>query len=132
MIYAPLIQLNWQASDLTSATSSSTPSIPASASTLSPTAAPSSGLSSGAKAGIGIGVALGALAVLALAFFIYKRRQNAYALAKQHSPVESPYELQAGKKGSYAVPELPSGTQVSELEPGGVKAETRQVHETGS
>lgn len=37
---------------------------------------PSSGLSTGAKAGIGIGVSVGVIALLVIAFFIYRRRRK--------------------------------------------------------
>jgi hypothetical protein len=69
-------------------------------------------LSTGAKAGIGVGVALGALAFLALAFFLYWNRRN----TRQSSPTTAQpvYELKPGK-GAYNTPELPVGTNVSKL-----------------
>lgn len=80
-IYAPLIQLVWQASDLTETTSTSStsststtisPSIPG------PTQSPAlpGGLSTGVKAAIGISVSVGVIAAIALAAFILIRRRR--------------------------------------------------------
>ncbi|CZR62645.1 uncharacterized protein PAC_12542 [Phialocephala subalpina] len=142
VLSAPLIEIRWQSSDRASSTSSSSSSTSTSvsgtgtgtgasatsSSSSLPLASstPSSGLSTGAKAGIGIGAALGALALLgALAFFIYRKRKNAYAKAGQNSPgylnpesATPVYELKDGNQGNYAASELPSGTQVAELPPG--------------
>jgi LPXTG-motif cell wall-anchored protein len=89
--------------------------------------------STGAKAGIGAGVALGALAVLALAFFIYWKRKHAYTQARQSSPTAAQpvHELNSGK-GAYDTPELPVGTELSEL-PSGKEKPLRgeEVHEIG-
>jgi len=124
-IYAPLIQINFQASDLTSSASrtssasSSTSSIsstsPINTNTSTPTPAP--GLSTGAKAGIGIGVALGALAVACLAFYIvWSRKKHTYVPAPEN-PTQT-YELGETNKGPYATSELPQGSQIVELGPG--------------
>lgn len=122
-LLAPLIQINWQSTDRLSSSVTSTPVSSTTVSTSSSTAtsAPSQGLSTGAKAGIGVGIALGALALLALAFFIYQKRRNAYARARQDSPAAiQPYELSSGRKGPYHVSEMPTAKQVSELAPGEV------------
>jgi hypothetical protein len=123
---APLIQINWQSSDRPSSSATPTPTSSGTSSTLPPTntAAPPLGLSTGAKAGIGVGITLGVLAVIVLAFFIYYKRQNAYAQAKRDSraatqPVATQpvYELNT-KKGSYPMAELPTGRDVAKLPPG--------------
>jgi hypothetical protein len=80
-LYAPLIQLNRQSTDLPSAiaapTSTSTSSIPLGTSLLTDPPAPSSGLA--ARAGIGVGVTLAVVVILVLAFFASWRRRNAHA-----------------------------------------------------
>jgi hypothetical protein len=69
----------------------------------------------------------GALAILALALFIYRKRRNAHANAPtaDGKPV---YEL-VGNKGIYATTELPIESQVSELPPDGTKPGVQRVHE---
>jgi hypothetical protein len=133
-----MIQINWRSSDSLSSSATSTPTSSATSSSLPPTgtSASSQGLSSGAKAGIGVGIALGVLAVLALAFFIYRKRQNAYTQTRQDSPTatqpaaEQPvYELHT-KKGSYPMAELSTG-RVSELPSGEeMRPGERQIYET--
>lgn len=52
---------------------------------------PSSGLSTGAKAGIGIGVSVGVIALLVIAFFIYRRRRktNSDVIIRSDQPREA-------------------------------------------
>jgi LPXTG-motif cell wall-anchored protein len=84
-------------------------------------------LSTGAKSGIGVGVALGALAFLALAFFVYWKRKH--ARQKSLTTLRPVYELNSGK-GPYNMPELPVGAEVSELPAGKERPrEAEEVHE---
>ncbi|CAM1500614.1 Fc.00g097760.m01.CDS01 [Cosmosporella sp. VM-42] len=84
---APMIQLNFQSTDIS--TSTSTASSTSSTSSPSPTNDSSdSGLSSGAKIGIGVGVGLGGLLLLAgLIWFILKRRKARMTTVDDYSPV---------------------------------------------
>lgn len=137
-LFAPLIQINWQSSDRPSWSATSTPTPSATSSTLPPTStvALPRGLSTGAKAGIGVGIALGVLAMIALVLFIYWKRKNAYAQARQDSPAatqpvatQPAYELNT-KKGSYLTAELPTGGDISKLPPGGeMRAGYGQIYE---
>jgi hypothetical protein len=73
---------------------------------------------------------LGALACLALAFFIYWKR-HAYKRARQSSPTaaQQVYELNSGK-GAYDTAELPVGKEVPELPSGKEKSQRgEEVHE---
>jgi hypothetical protein len=98
-----------------------------------PSSAPSSDLTTGAKASIGVGVVLLAvLTVLLVVVLIDKRRRNQHPLAERYSQVALLPELQAERTGSYAMPELPSGVQMSELKPREARAETREVNEIRS
>ncbi len=116
-LYAPLIQINWQASDLPSTTSTVTTTSTSSASSTTPTGPiksdePKSNSSTGGKAGIGIGVAFLAIAILAAAFFLVRRhrRRNGYGPAELGSPTQTgppvSYELN-GSKGAYNAAEMP-------------------------
>ncbi|KUJ10486.1 uncharacterized protein LY89DRAFT_627027 [Mollisia scopiformis] len=143
VLSAPLIQINWQSSDRISSTTSgfgsssptSTSSSPASQTSSSistQTSTPSSGLSTGAKAGLGVGIAAVVLAFVALAFFIYRKRKNAYAQTGQDSPptTQPLYEMNGGKKDYYSgQAELPSERSVWELPPKDNKPQPQQVHE---
>ena len=95
VMYAPMYQLIWKTSDLTTATNSISPatSTPSSSPTQStsttslPTQAPSRGLSTGAKAGIGVGVTVAALmAIGALLLFIRGHRRAKLQLQPYSGP----------------------------------------------
>ncbi|KAE9372012.1 hypothetical protein N431DRAFT_407864 [Stipitochalara longipes BDJ] len=114
-LFAPLIQINWQATDRPSSSSTSSP---ASNTSPIPPPPPLSGLSGGAKAGIGVGMTLVAIALLGLGFFIYWKRRHAYARAREDSPTATQvHELGAVKSGPYAASELPTREPISELPP---------------
>ncbi len=140
-----MIQLNWRSVDLpASSTTSSSPGArtgstsPTSTSTstssdaLGPTGAAQqpapSGLSTGAKAGIGVGAALGALALLALAVFLYRRRKG---VAKDASGAHPTAHELAGRKGPYDTAELPTGKDGASMPPPKPAAElgSRELHE---
>ncbi|TFB06535.1 hypothetical protein CCMA1212_000555 [Trichoderma ghanense] len=86
MLFAPMFQLNFQASDLPASTTASTtrPSPTASSSQQSTTSAAdgdrtsksSGGLSSGARVGLGVGIGLGVAFLLALSGFVYYYRRS--------------------------------------------------------
>ncbi|PTB69063.1 hypothetical protein BBK36DRAFT_1192995 [Trichoderma citrinoviride] len=85
MLYAPMFQLNFQASDLPASTTASTTEPTSSSSPSSSTSsAPDNdgashsagGLSSGAKVGLGVGLGLGIAFLLAFAGFIYYYRRS--------------------------------------------------------
>jgi hypothetical protein len=91
--FAPLIQINWQASDIvrTSSTlsqNSSVPAAPGSTPLPKPNSAPT-GLSVGAKAGIGVGATL---VVLALSFVILSVCHRRRKARRRKEP--SPHELE--------------------------------------
>jgi hypothetical protein len=92
-LYAPLIQLNFQSTDLTTPLQTLAPSSSPN-STPSPTA--NSGLSSGAKAGIGIGVAVIVIGILIGAFLWWRRRSHRYEGTNLRSP--TPAEMQGHSK----------------------------------
>lgn len=77
VLFAPMIQMNWQASDLDKAATSQ--SIVGVASTMGRIEAPArSGLDTGAKAGIGVGAALAGFLVLGgiVGCFVFSRRRR--------------------------------------------------------
>lgn len=88
VLYAPMVQINFQASDLpasttTASTTLATTRTTASTSQQTSTSAAdnsvgkgSSGLSNGAKVGLGVGLGLGAAFLLAFAGFIYYYRRS--------------------------------------------------------
>lgn len=107
-VYAPLLQLNYQSSDLpASATGpSSTDSTdvvltgrPSSTTIASATPQPTSqsqGLAVGARAGIGVGVAGGVILLALIAFLVIRRRRRRAAPLSNHQPVQKaklPVEL---------------------------------------
>lgn len=85
VLFAPMFQLNFQASDLPASTTAST-TRPSSTSTSTPsttsaadddkTSKSSGGLSSGARVGLGVGIGLGIAFLLAFAGFIYYYRRS--------------------------------------------------------
>jgi len=125
-IFAPLIQINWQSTDLPGSGSSNSPtssstssSSVASSLTSTPNQAltSASSLSKGATAGIAVGAVLIALVLGLLGAFIYQKQRNAFASIRQDSP--QVYELHDGKRGPYVMSELAVGANISELPPGG-------------
>ncbi|RFU78229.1 hypothetical protein TARUN_3986 [Trichoderma arundinaceum] len=79
ILYAPMFQLNFQASDLpatTTASSSTSSQSSTSAADDDGSANSSSGLSSGAKIGLGVGLGLGVAFLLAFAAFIFYYRRS--------------------------------------------------------
>jgi hypothetical protein len=88
-LYAPLIQLNLQSTDLTTPLQTSAPS---SSPSSSPSPTVSSGLSSGANAGIGIGAAIIVSGILIGAFLWWRRRNHRYAGTNLRST--TPAEMQ--------------------------------------
>lgn len=77
-LFAHMFQLNYQASDLVSATASTPPTVttPAPTTTNTSAASQNSELSTGAKAGIGIGVGLGGILILALLAIFFRRMRK--------------------------------------------------------
>ena len=121
-LFAPLIQMNWQSTDRPSSSPTSTPTSSGTSSALpTATSPPSSGLTPGAKTGIGVGVTLGALAVVALIFLYWKRRN-----ARSRTDAQPVYGF-AGKKGLHAGSELPTGREFIEL-PAGEERRHRDEH----
>ncbi|MCJ1325263.1 hypothetical protein MMC10_001925 [Thelotrema lepadinum] len=117
-IYAPLIQMNWKASDL-SPTQSQTSQTPdpqtlvqsPSPATTAPSSTPSSqpttiqndsssGLSNGGKIAVGVAVPLGVLAIcfIAICFWLRSRRRK-----QTHAPVVLPEQrgIEESKRGGY-------------------------------
>ncbi|KAK1248606.1 hypothetical protein MKX08_006826 [Trichoderma sp. CBMAI-0020] len=92
-LYAPMIQLNFQASDLSTSTTASSTASPTASSPASETGTgngtsskSSGGLSNGAKVGLGVGLGLGVALLLAFGAFIYyyrRSRNNAVALRSE-------------------------------------------------
>ena len=103
-LYGPLIQINFQNTDilsLSSPISTTTSSVQGTAvsttiseGTYSPTATPNqdqSGLSSGAKIGLGVGIPLGVLAIVAIIFISLWRRQQRRVEPSNFHEAEAPY-----------------------------------------
>jgi LPXTG-motif cell wall-anchored protein len=114
-MYAPMIQINWQSSDLpTTSTSTSGTSSASSRTSQTSIAQASSKLSTGAEAGIGVGVALGVIAIGIISWVLYRRRRKQeYVAAAGHSPTaeiggSGIYEM--GKRGRNDPIELPDNT----------------------
>ena len=100
-LYAPLLQINWQATDLPPMSPSvSSPSV-ASTTTLSPvstTASNPSGLSSGAKIAIGITVPIAVLTSVALlAFWLLHRRSRSHVETAQLAASATTRKLQCSE-----------------------------------
>lgn len=125
-VYAPLLQLMYQSSDVSTTTSSSSSITPISSGTETDSSG-SRRLSTGASAGIGVGVGLGVVIVAGAAFWSWrmKRKNMKAAASDQRSNPEnfrdsrpgvldakSPLELQ----GYNTVPEIDSHTRLEELE----------------
>lgn len=97
-VLAPLFQLNWQKTDLPSSTTPATNAAttgptPSSSPTHSPqeTNPPAAGLSKGAAAGIGVGVGIAGLAlIVALVWFVRRRRRKHPSVMASMSPVAAP------------------------------------------
>lgn len=153
-LWAPLIQLNFQASDLgtttttsassgssASAITSSLPSSPTSAAPTSPSQAQttlavsqhSTGFSTGAKAGIGVAAGVAAVAIVAaLALWLLYRRSRLQSRPKDESGT---WELIGVRKRPYPsvselsqpAPELPQ--PIPEL---AISRDPRAVHELGT
>ncbi|PMD22647.1 hypothetical protein NA56DRAFT_93305 [Hyaloscypha hepaticicola] len=125
ILFAPLIQMNWQSTDRPSSSPTSTPTSSGTSGTLpTATSPPSSGLTPGAKAGIGVGVTLGALAVVALIFLYWKRRN-----ARSRTDVQPVYELAGKKNGLHADSELQTGREFIELPAGEERRHVHEMHE---
>jgi LPXTG-motif cell wall-anchored protein len=122
IIYASLIQINRQSSDLlaTTTTPSSISSLPSTTSTsATSTSQPQSGLSTGAQAGLGVGISLGVVVVALLLFFLYRRRKHNYAPTEQPLPTEpSAHELNGASDRRNHVYELPDTTEAQRRAPG--------------
>ncbi|KAE9369984.1 hypothetical protein N431DRAFT_345662 [Stipitochalara longipes BDJ] len=123
-LYAPLIQINWQSSDLLPSSSLSSVITPSSAGqspsyNATPSAA-KAGLPTGAIVGIAIGASLVALALTILLFLLRKKPNAKYGLAEQYSPTGL-YELNgAGNKAamgqSYPVSEISAEKEIPPAE----------------
>ena len=120
-MYAPLIQLNWKASDLSGSSPPTSTSLPGQQTliqSVSPSSSPApsidqdpSGLSTGGKIAVGLAVPLGVMAISFLAFFVWfrnRRRRN------RNSPI--PSQLPDGKHGGYRNAGHMPGTQFAEAE----------------
>ncbi|KAK2607778.1 hypothetical protein N8I77_006430 [Diaporthe amygdali] len=127
--YAPLLQLMYQSSDISSTTSP--PSTTSTSSGQETNSSGGQGLSTGASAGIGVGVGLGVIILAAAAFWFWRvRRKNMKTAAPNHasnsenfrdsrpggSEAKSPQELQ----GYLTVPEIDSRTTLQEVPGGGL------------
>lgn len=128
--YAPLLQLMYQSSDVSTTTSSSS-STTSSSKGQGTNSSGSQGLSTGASAGIGVGVGLGVVILVGAAFWYWRVRQkNMNTKASDERPdagnfadgraggveTKSPLELQ----GHNTVPEIDSRTRFQEVGGGGV------------
>jgi hypothetical protein len=119
LVYAPLFQLNFQSTDITSSTTSASTGSGITTSTLTttPTQSPSSGLTTGAQAGIGVACGiLGLFLIGALAWWLRKRSRRSKVIPTLPPPhpfdkpkhiAEAPterdaHEVEANKPGTYA------------------------------
>ncbi|PMD36308.1 hypothetical protein L207DRAFT_637438 [Hyaloscypha variabilis F] len=124
IVNAPMVQINFKASDLTLTTGATGSTTSATATNQSPTTSSthvpaSPGLSSGAKAGIGVGVAIVALVVIGLlAWFILRNRRSKSKLSTSEQSYDAPPELQGREK--YEMPGQP-GQYAQELPHNGDK-----------
>ena len=115
-LFDPLIQINWQSTDLLSTSARTTTStgsptttttsafIPTESADLSSTSnssssATTSELSTGAKAGIGIGASLVVIALAILLLLFIRKPKSKYSIAGQYSPTGL-HELIGGDKNS--------------------------------
>jgi hypothetical protein len=114
-LFAPLIQINWQSTDILSASASKSSSGSATitnASNFSPTGSAGqstssnttldgtkAGLASGAIAGIAIGASLVVISFAILLFLLLRKPKSKYGLAEQYSPTGL-YELNGGGQSS--------------------------------
>ncbi|KAJ6007892.1 hypothetical protein N7540_011868 [Penicillium herquei] len=94
---------------ITSTTTSQTAAAIATAPSDSNSQKSSSGLSTGAKAGVGVGVVAGAILLIALAFWLYRRRQKGGYMPTGRS--EHPSELGATRDPSELAASYPQTTQ---------------------
>ncbi|KAI0111084.1 hypothetical protein GGR51DRAFT_557492 [Nemania sp. FL0031] len=116
-IFAPLFQLHYQSTDLSSSqissttqtassTLASTSTMPASPNPPSSSPSAAAGLSSGAKAGIGVGAGVGGLLLLGAAiFFFFRRRKSSNhvseLMAAQPPPPFTQQHTQPAELSSY-------------------------------
>ncbi|KPM45204.1 hypothetical protein AK830_g1329 [Neonectria ditissima] len=129
-IYAPLFQLNRQASDLSSSSTKSTGSTSVTSHSTSLTGvtseapAPSSsngGLSVGAQAGIGVGAGLVGLTLLGTALYFWRRKKKTPAVTERPKPelegqLRHPVELYGNSSPNAATTaSVPMSSQRSEL-----------------
>lgn len=130
-VYAPLLQLMYQSSDVSTTTTPSSSSIMPSSSGEETDSSGNLGLSKGASAGIGVGVGLGVVILAAAIFWFWRvRRKDMKMAASDHRPnsdnfrdsrpgvleAKSPLELQ----GYHTVPEIDSHTRLQEVQGEGV------------
>ncbi|KAK4041293.1 hypothetical protein C8A01DRAFT_14965 [Parachaetomium inaequale] len=106
LMLAPMFQLNYQASDLETGTTSP----PSATSTDSSAATDQGGLSTGAIVGIGVGAALGALLLGAVAILLFMRNRKRQ---RELAPESNAIELHSWS-GPHAV-EMPAGHESGRL-----------------
>lgn len=99
-LLAPMFQLNFQSTDIATATTST--QLPSDSTSSPPDNGPS--LSTGAKVGIGVGVALGVLLILVSAWLCLRRRQS--SVSSGTHPV--PHGAKGGEIGKPSTTELVS------------------------
>ncbi|KAH8887828.1 hypothetical protein GQ53DRAFT_270648 [Thozetella sp. PMI_491] len=129
IVFAPLYQLNFKASDIPStqssgtATASSGPSsgstttLPRSTSTVvDDTPSSSSGLSGTAKIGIGVGAAVGAVLLLVIAFLLWRLRRRNSPPKTDEAAAGIPRRRSSKKKGSGHPEAELGGSEVKELD----------------
>lgn len=130
--YAPLLQIMYQSSDVSTTTTSSSSSTTSTSSGQGTNLSGSQGLSTGASAGIGVGVGLGLVILASAAFWYWRARQkntkttasddrsNAENFPNSRAGgvgTKSPSELQGYK----TVPEIDSSTRFQEVDGVGVE-----------
>ena len=127
VLYAPLFQINWQATDRpvtstsTSSTSTTAESLPTTLPAISVTATPSSssGLSTGAKVAIGVVIPVVVLAVAgALGFWLLRRRRWRQAPLAEPGPMSTSQDQTEPRPPTSTVKrsELDAASPRSELE----------------
>jgi hypothetical protein len=125
-VFAPLIQINWQSSDLSSSASSTTNIASSSTATLSASSSSNTatdtkaGLATGAIVGIAIGASLVVIALAILLFLLIRKPNAKYGLVTQY-PATVLQELSGeGKKGvvehSYPIVEAPAQKEMQPAE----------------
>lgn len=126
-VYAPLLQLMYQRSDLSSTTTTvlSSASTPATSSGERTSSSGSQALSTADLVGIGVGVGLSIVVLAGAAYWFWRgRRKNSKPVATDNrtsaepggSEVKSPHELQ----GHDTVPEIDSRARLQEVQGEGV------------